>query len=217
MRIRPAVLAAALVAAPLQAQAVPGPADEARAVIAAVLAHQASVRGPESGAQTCVAGALAGPPAAPDADDPMAPEHAVRIRFQWHAPEPPAAVRPARAPDAPGRRPRQRQRAAPLALPPPLAPALADRLNALRAEAGRAAAPLALAAIDAALVPAPLRLQQSADCAPLTLSAPAFAGDAAFVEFAFACGTTCGNGGLYALQRRDDRWEVVGIADTWIN
>lgn len=219
MRIRPAFLAAALVAAPLQAQSagdLPA-ADDARAAIAAVLAHQASVRGPESGAQTCVAGALAGPPALPDADDPMMPEHAVRIRFQWHAPEPPAVQRPAREPDVPGQRRRQRQRAEPLALPPPLAPALADRLNALRAEAGRDAAPPALTAIDAASVPAPLRLQGSSDCAPLTLSAPAFAGDAAFVQYAYACGTTCGNGGLYALQRRENRWEVVGVADTWIN
>ena len=54
------------------------------------------------------------------------------------------------------------------------------------------------------------------DCAMLTLSTPAFAGDAAFVEFAFACGTVCGNGGLYALQRREGRWALVGIADIWI-
>ena len=141
----------------------------------------------------------------------------MRICFQWLAPEPPAVVRPAPPPEAPGRRQRQRPRAAPRELPPPLAPALADRLNALRAEAGRAAAPPALSTIDAASVPAPLRLQAAEDCAPLTLSAPAFAGDAAFVEFAYACGTTCGNGGIYALQRREGRWEVVGVADIWIN
>jgi hypothetical protein len=219
MRIRAAILAAALVAAPLRAQGAPDlpTADEARAVLAAVLAHQASVRGPESGAQTCVAGALAGAPAPPDADDPMVPEHAVRIRFQWHAPEAPAVVRPVRQPDPPGQRPRQRQRAAPIELPAALAPALADRLSALRAEAARAAAPALLSAIDAALVPAPLSLQGADDCAPLTLSAPAFAGDAAFVEFTFACGTVCGNGGLYALERRAGRWEVVGVADIWIS
>ena len=215
MRIRAALLCAALAAAPANAQP---PADEARAVIAAVLAHQASVRGPAGGAQTCVVGALAGPPAPPDADDPMTPQHAVRIRFQWHAPEAPAVVRPPREPAAPGRRQRPRARAAPVALPLPLAPALADRLNALRAEAGRAAAPPVLSAVDAALVPAPLRLQgPRGDCAPLTLSAPAFAGDAAFVEFAYACGSVCGNGGLYALQRREGRWEVIGVGDIWIS
>jgi len=67
-------------------------------------------------------------------------------------------------------------------------------------------------------VPVPLRLRDgSRDCAPITLSAPAFAGDAAFVETAYACGSTCGNGSLYALQRRDGRWDVVGVADIWIN
>ena len=65
---------------------------------------------------------------------------------------------------------------------------------------------------------APMRLQEpSTDCAPLQLSAPGFAGDAAFVEIAYACGTTCGNGSLYALQRREGRWEVVAVADIWIS
>jgi len=48
------------------------------------------------------------------------------------------------------------------------------------------------------------------------LSAPAIAGDAAFVEVGYVCGTVCGNGSLYALERREDRWQVVGIADLWI-
>jgi hypothetical protein len=217
MRISIALLAAALVVAPLRAQgAADGPtADEARAVIAAVLAHQASVRGPESGAETCVVAALAGPPAPPDADDPMMADHAVRIRFQWHAPEPPVRVRPPAEPRADGRR--ARSRPAPIEPPPALAPALADRLNALRAEAAAASAAPGLASIDAASVPAPLRLQGlRGDCAPLTLSAPVFAGDTWFVETAYACGSVCGNGSLYALQRREGRWEAVGVADIWI-
>src|SRR5580765_4552785 len=65
MRIRAALLCAALAAAPLEAQATAATADDARAVIAAVLAHQAAIRGPEGGAETCVAEMLAGPPAAP--------------------------------------------------------------------------------------------------------------------------------------------------------
>lgn len=214
MRIRAALLCAALAAAPVNAQPA---ADEARAVIAAVLAHQASVRGPEGGAQTCVVGALAGQPAPPGEEGRMTPDHAVRIRFQWHAPEPPAAIRPAPEPTEPGRRRRQRQRAAPVELPAALAPALAERLEVQRAEAVGAPASSRLAEIDAAMVPAPLRLQGVArDCSALLLSAPAFAGDAAFVEIAYACGTVCGSGSLYALERREARWEVIGVADIWI-
>lgn len=203
---------AALAAAPLHAQNAPETAD-ARAAIAAVLAHQASMRGAESAAGTCVERALAGPPAAPGAEDPMVPNHAVRIGFRWHLPEQPPLVRP--PPQfRPDGRPQRRERRPEVSLPAALAPELAQRLDALRAEA----APAALGEIDAALVPAPLRLRDGArDCGPLTLSAPAFAGDTAFVEFAFACGTVCGNGGLYALQRREGRWEVVGVGDIWIS
>lgn len=212
MRLSIVFVAAALVAAPLCAQSGPEPA-EARAVIAAVLTHQASMRGAESAAGTCVERALAGPPAAPGADDPMVPNHAVRIGFRWHLPEGPPLVRPPLQ-FRPDGRPQRRERRPEVPLPAALAPDLAQRLDASRAEA----APAALAEIDAALVPAPLRLRDGArDCGPLTLSAPAFAGDTAFVETAYACGTTCGNGSLYALQRRDGRWEVVGVADIWIS
>jgi hypothetical protein len=216
MRLKVAFLAAAaLAAAPLHAQTAPEPAD-ARAVIAAVLVHQASMRGAESAAATCVEGALAGPLAAPGGEDPMVPNHAVRIGFRWHLPEAPPVLRPPPQYRSDGRRV-NRERRPDVPLPAALAPELASRLDALRAEAARAPA-VDLAQIDAALVPAPLRLQDGArDCGPLTLSVPAFAGDAAFVETAFACGTTCGNGSLYALQRRDGRWEVVGVADIWIS
>lgn len=212
MRFSVFFLAAALASAPLHAQNAPETAD-ARAVIAAVLAHQASMRGAEGAAGTCVERALAGPPAAPGADDPMVPNHAVRIGFRWHLPEQPPLVRPPPQFRPDGRQQR-RERRPEVPLPAALAPELAQRLDALRAEA----APAALEEIDATLVPAPLRLRDGArDCGPLTLSAPAFAGDAAFVEFAYACGTVCGNGGLYALQRREGRWEVVGVGDIWIS
>lgn len=211
-----ALLAAvALAAAPLNAQSAPEAAD-ARTVISAVLAHQAAMRGAESAAQTCVEGALAPPPAASGAENPMMPDHAVRIGFQWHLPEQPAAIRPPPLPRPEGRQ-RSRERRPPVALPAALAPELASRLDALRAEAARAPA-AALTQIDGALVPAPLLLRDRVrDCAPLALSAPAFAGDTAFVEIAYACGTRCGNGSLYALQRREGRWEVVGVADIWIS
>ncbi|HEV7659997.1 MAG TPA: hypothetical protein VGO55_09150 [Allosphingosinicella sp.] len=207
--------AVALAAAPLHAQTAPEIAD-ARAAIAAVLAHQASMRGPESGAATCVEGVLAGPLAAPGEEDPMVPNHAVRIGFRWHLPEQPPILRPPPQYRPDGRRV-NRERRPEVPLPAALAPDVASRLDALRAEAARAPA-MDIAQIDAALVPAPLRLQDGArDCGPLTLSVPAFAGDAAFIETAYACGTTCGNGSLYALQRREGRWEVVGVADIWIS
>lgn len=215
MKLEVAIVAAALAAAPLHGQNAPETAD-ARAAIAAVLAHQAGMRGAESAAGTCVEVALAGPLAAPGADDPMMPDHAVRIGFRWHLPEQPAVVRPPPQYRPDGRRQR-RERRPDVPLPAALAPDLASRLDALRAEAARAPA-VALAQIDAALVPAPFRLRDAArDCAPLSLSAPSFAGDAAFVGLAYACGARCGNGSLYALQRRDGRWEVVAVADIWIS
>src|SRR3954469_9562030 len=109
MRIRAALLCATLAAAPLQAQQGAATADDARAAIAAVLAHQATLRGPEGGAETCVAAALAGAPVAPGAaaeDDALAPDHSVRIYFQWHVPNAPASARAAPPPvlNADGRR-----------------------------------------------------------------------------------------------------------------
>jgi hypothetical protein len=215
------MLSAALAAAPLQAQETAATDADARAAIAAVLAHQSSIRGLEGAAQTCVDAVLAGPPVAPGAaadDDRLAPDHAVRIYFQWHVPDAPAPARFAPPPELGANGRRNRPRAAPSPPPPaPLATAEAERLNALRIQAASAPPAPAGSRVDPASVPAPLRIQgPNDDCALITLSAPAFAGDAAFVEFAYACGTVCGNGGLYALQRREGRWELAGIADIWI-
>src|SRR3954470_12989284 len=108
MRIKAALLGAALLAAPLQAQQTAATDADARAVIAAVLAHQASIRGPEGAAQTCVAGMLAGPPAPPGAaaeDAALAPDHRVHIYFQGHVPDGPAPGRAAPPPQlVPGQR-----------------------------------------------------------------------------------------------------------------
>lgn len=216
MKLSPFLIAAALITSPLHAQTAPT-ADDARAAIAAVLAHQASVRGPESAAQACVAPALADPPVAAGEEDPMMPDHAVRISFQWHVPEPPLVLRPPPPIQTDGRRPR-RERPPPVVLPAPVPHALATRLDALRAEAARNLSAPVIARIDPSMVTAPMQLQDPMrDCAPLLLSAPGFAGDMAFVETAYACGTTCGNGNLYALQRREGRWEVVAVGDTWIS
>ncbi len=215
MKLSPLLLVAALVASPLQAQTAAS-ADDARAAIAAVLAHQTSMRGQESAAQTCVVAALGPPPAAAGEDNAMMPPQSVRIYFQWHVPEPPATVRPPPQFRPDGRRQR-RERPPPVPMPAPVPAELAQRLDSLRAEAARSTAAPAIAEVDETLVTAPMRLQDRPGCAPLQLSAPAFAGDSAFIEFAYACGTTCGNGGLYALQRREGRWAVVAVADVWIS
>jgi hypothetical protein len=217
MRFVPLFLAAALVAPPLHAQPAAS-ADDARAVLAAVLAHQTSMRGLESAAQTCVAAQLAPPPVAAGAEDPMLPDHAVRIYFQWHVPEAAATIRPPRPPEPEGQRRRNRERPPPVVLPAPIPADQAQRLDALRAEAARSDAAPAIAGVDQALLTPPMQLQDMRrGCAPLQLSAPGFAGDTAFVETAYACGTTCGNGNLYALERREGRWQVVAVADTWIS
>ena len=217
MRFVPLLLAATLVASPLHAQSAAS-ADDARAVLAAVLAHQTSMRGSESATQACVTAALAPPPVAAGEEDPMMPDHAVRIYFQWHVPEAPAAIRPPALPRPEGQRRRNRERPPPVVLPAPLAGDQAQRLDALRAEAARSQAAPAVDQVDAALLTPPMQLQgMNNGCAPLQLSAPGFAGDTAFVETAYACGTTCGNGSLYALQRREGRWQVVAVADTWIS
>jgi hypothetical protein len=127
-------------------------------------------------------------------------------------------IRPPRTIMDPGdRRQRRREpRPEPVPLPAALSPELAAQLDARRTEAEGAVA-VSLRQIDAAMVPAPFRLQRpNDDCALLSLSIPAVAGDTAFVALNFACGPVCGNGGIYALQRRDDGWHVVGVGDTWI-
>lgn len=217
MRFVPLLLAATLVAPPLHAQTAAS-ADDARAVLAAVLAHQTSMRGLESAAQACVVPVLAPPPVAAGEEDPMMPDHSVRIYFQWHVPEAPAAIRPPPPPQIDGQRRRNRERPPPVVLPVPIPADQAQRLDALRAEAARSNAVPAVNQIDAALLTPPMQLQgENTGCAPLQLSAPGFSGDTAFVETAYACGTTCGNGSLYALQRREGRWAVVAVADTWIS
>jgi hypothetical protein len=216
MRIRAASLVALLLAQPLAAQ----PAPDPRGVVAAVLAEEVRARGNENAAETCVATGFAGATPAPDGDDAMAPVGAVRIRPQWHGLPTAARDRPVYTPPPEDgrRRRRHRERREPVPLPAPLAQAEAARLDTLWRQATASPAPAARG-FEAALVPAPLRAQRpDDDCALIVLSAPAFAdaADTAFVEVAYMCGSVCGNGGLYALERRDGRWAVVGIADTWI-
>lgn len=215
MRTRAALCALLLLAAPAGAQQ---GTDDPHAVIAAVLAQEVAARGQENAAETCVSEGLAGVPLAPDGDDPMAPGGAVRIRPQWHVLPAPASARPAYTPPAPGERRRRRPRPEPVPPPTPLAADVAARLDTLWREATDPGRPMPPArGIAASDVPSPLHLQRpSDDCALLTLSAPVFAGDAAFIEIAYQCGSVCGNGNLYALERRAGRWEIVGIADTWI-
>jgi hypothetical protein len=217
MRIRAGFLAALMLVPPVEAQA-PSAADDTSRVIGAVLVQEAAVRGPELAAETCVSPTLAGMPIAPGGDDPMAPPGAVRIRMQWHAvPAPP--TRATYVPPEPGSRRRHRRRTAPPPPPPtPLAEDAAARLNSLWQQATAEAATAGpVGTMIRAAMPRPLHIQRpDEDCALLTLSVPVFAGAAAFIETAYQCASTCGNGTLYALERRDGGWEIVGVADTWI-
>lgn len=54
-------------------------------------------------------------------------------------------------------------------------------------------------------------------CNPLFFTAPAVAGEIAFVETAYRCGPGCGDGRMYAVVRRDERWEVGALAPVWTN
>lgn len=51
----------------------------------------------------------------------------------------------------------------------------------------------------------------------LSLTAPAFHGDLAFVETSHVCGGLCGYGWIYALRRREDEWTIVAEAMTWVS
>lgn len=214
-RIRAALLALLLVAPPVGAQ--PPPTPDSAGIIAALLAEEVRARGQENAAATCVATGFAGAPAAPDGENGMAPVGAVRIRPQWHELPVAARDRPRYVPrPADGRR-RRAPRPEPVPLPAPLPEAERTRLDLLWRQATSAPAAPAESGFDPALVPAPLRPHgPDEDCALIVLSAPAMADRTAFVEIAYMCGSVCGNGSVYALERRGQGWAVVGIADTWI-
>jgi len=102
--------------------------------------------------------------------------------------------------------------------PPVLGPDVQRRLDRLIDRALLTPQPVRLTAIDRAQVPAPLRLQApGAHCDTIVLSSPGFVGDAAVVEEAFGCGSLCGSGTLYALERRNRRWTLVAHAATWVS
>jgi|GEM_PF-6811541 len=56
-----------------------------------------------------------------------------------------------------------------------------------------------------------------AGCNPLFFTAPAVAGEIAFVETSYRCGPNCEEGWLYAAVRRDEQWEVGAVARSWTN
>jgi hypothetical protein len=216
MRARAAFLAALLLAPPVIAQ--PADSIDTNGIVTALLAEEVRARGNENAAETCVATGFSGPPTAPGADIGLAPMGAVRIRPQWHGLPQTASERPRFTPrPEDGRRRQRRPRPEPVPLPAPLPEAEATRLDALWRQATATAGPPTARGFDARLVPAPLRAQRpNDDCALIVLSAPAMAEQTAFVEVAYMCGSVCGNGSVYALERRDGNWTIVGIADTWI-
>jgi len=65
--------------------------------------------------------------------------------------------------------------------------------------------------LDDSAVPEVFR-SQGPGCSTLLFSAPAVAGEIAFVETRFRCGERCGEDWLYAVVRREERWEVAAMA-----
>ncbi|WP_428683951.1 hypothetical protein [Sphingopyxis sp.] len=48
-------------------------------------------------------------------------------------------------------------------------------------------------------------------------SAPWVAGDLAFVEVGFVCGSECGRGENYALRKIDGKWRVIAVQSSWVS
>jgi len=70
--------------------------------------------------------------------------------------------------------------------------------------------------LDLSELPAEFR-SSGADCNPLFFTAPAVAGEIAFVETTYRCGPGCEEGRMYAVVRRDERWELGAVAPAWTN
>ena len=71
--------------------------------------------------------------------------------------------------------------------------------------------------IDPEVIPQSLRRRFALSCSTLTLTAPAISNSIAFVESSYVCGGLCGNGWLYALERKQGRWQLVAVAFTWVS
>lgn len=65
--------------------------------------------------------------------------------------------------------------------------------------------------LDGSAVPAALQ-SRAPGCSTLFFSAPAVAGEIAFVETRFSCGAGCGEEWLHAVVLRDGRWAVAAVA-----
>lgn len=64
----------------------------------------------------------------------------------------------------------------------------------------------------------PAELQGGGEaCNPLFFTAPAVAGEIAFVETTYRCGANCEEGRIYAVVRRDEQWQVGALAPAWSN
>lgn len=68
--------------------------------------------------------------------------------------------------------------------------------------------------LDARNVPAEFRSSE-ATCNPLYFTAPAVAGEVAFVEIDHRCGPQCRDAWLYAVALREERWVVEALSRTW--
>ena len=74
-----------------------------------------------------------------------------------------------------------------------------------------------IGAIDAGVLPAPLKLCEGKPQQPyLEIYGPTIEGDIAFVETAYLC-PLCGQGLIYALKRNRSTWKIVALAETWVS
>ena len=55
------------------------------------------------------------------------------------------------------------------------------------------------------------------NCNKLLFTAPAVAGEIAFVETTYRCGRNCEEGLIHAVVRRDGRWELGALTPAWTN
>ncbi len=70
--------------------------------------------------------------------------------------------------------------------------------------------------IASSRVPERLR-SEDPSCAELFFTIPAIAGDMAFVETTYSCGSLCAEGWRYALKRREGRWSLFAVSFLWIS
>lgn len=101
--------------------------------------------------------------------------------------------------------------------PPELAATQADPINSAANRVLLQEQPEASATrIDVNLVDPPIKRKAEPDCTLLEVKSPVFSGSYAFVETGLRGGSRFNEGSLYALERQNGRWTLIGDCPTWI-